>query len=127
MPIVVASERASVNTLLRCAGPASATRQQSALLEEQFVAFGVRLVSQKCTRSFTKMPAFGTVSTVIPPTLKKFTQPGVIQFGTEYTVYKEQIAEVNRSLDASRRVTPASIRNCINPDPVAEPLHPRQD
>lgn len=47
--------------------------------------------------------------------MKGVTQPELIQFEVEYKVYEEQVSEVNRSRDASRRIKPSSIRNCCEP------------
>ncbi len=61
------------------------------------------------------MLAYGAFATISAPSLKNVTQPGLIKLEIEYTVYKEKISEVNRARKASRQVSPASIRNCIEP------------
>jgi len=58
--------------------------------------------------------SYGVVATVVAPTLKGVRQSDLIKFEIEYDAYKERVADVNRSRDASRRIQPASIRHCID-------------
>jgi len=60
------------------------------------------------------MSSYGVVATVVAPTLKGVRQSDLIKFEIEYDAYKERVADVNRSRDASRRIQPASIRHCID-------------
>lgn len=61
------------------------------------------------------MSSFGVVSTLTAPVLKDVTQPDLIKFDVEFTSYKEKIADLNRSRDTSRQITPASFRQCVDP------------
>lgn len=61
------------------------------------------------------MSTYGILATLVAPELKEVTQPELIAFETEYMAYKENVIDINRSRDASRKITAASIKNCIEP------------
>ena len=61
------------------------------------------------------MSNFGVVSTVTAPVLRSVKQTDLIQFETEYSAYKEKIADINRTQDDDHQVSPATVRNCIDP------------
>ena len=61
------------------------------------------------------MYSYGVVSTVTAPVLNQVTQSHLIEFETEYEAYKENVADVNRNRDASRHISPASVRQCMEP------------
>lgn len=61
------------------------------------------------------MATFGVVSTIQPPCVKGITQPELVKFEIDYKGYLEQISKVNIGRELSRRVRPASIRNCFEP------------
>lgn len=65
--------------------------------------------------SYLAMSTYGIVSALVAPTLKDVTQPDLIEFEIEYTAYKEKVADINRSRDTTRRISPASIRQCLDP------------
>eukprot|EP00171_Calliarthron_tuberculosum_P004516 IDg4516t1 len=61
------------------------------------------------------MSNFGVVSTISAPVLESVTQPSLIQFETEYKLYQEKIADINRTRDKNKKIEPASLKNCIEP------------
>eukprot|EP00171_Calliarthron_tuberculosum_P023495 IDg23495t1 len=61
------------------------------------------------------MSNFGVVSTITAPILKSVTQPSLIQFETDYRAYKDKVEDINRSRESSEHITPASIKNCLEP------------
>ena len=61
------------------------------------------------------MSNFGVVSTLTAPVLKGVTQPCLIQFQRSFKAYKEKVIDINRTRDEADKITPATIRNCIEP------------
>lgn len=61
------------------------------------------------------MSSYGVVSALVAPQLKDVTKPDLIKFEIECTAYKEKVADINRSRDTVRRISPTSIRQCLNP------------
>lgn len=57
----------------------------------------------------------GVVATVSAPLLKGVTQAELIKFDLEYDAYKDKVADINRSRDSARRITPATMKHCIDP------------
>lgn len=60
------------------------------------------------------MSSIGLVATIKPPVLDDVRQAALIKFETKYSQYLKDVAEVNRNRDASRAITPASIRQCMD-------------
>lgn len=62
------------------------------------------------------MAQVGTIETIKHPVLKDVRQSSLIKFDTEYTHYLKDIESVNSNRDATRTITAASIRQCMEPE-----------
>lgn len=57
---------------------------------------------------------FGVVAYIRPPSLHGVTQPDLIKFETEYSAYKEKVANVNEGRDDDAKIPIATIRDCMD-------------
>lgn len=61
------------------------------------------------------MSTYGVVSTISAPILNSAKQQSIIRFETEYTAYVAKVTDINRSRTPNSRITPASIKQCLEP------------
>lgn len=61
------------------------------------------------------MSSFSANSTLTTSVLEDLTQPDLIKFEVEYSSYKENVADLNRSRDTSTQLLAATILQCLHP------------
>ena len=56
-----------------------------------------------------------TVSLLVqPPTLDRIDQPALIKFETDYAAYLAKVEDLNKDQEEDAKLTPASIKDCID-------------